>query len=147
MDNGCTFSTDSVLFFPQILFYSALPEGCKDLSCLRERAESWLRVWPVSGEHYPAFREPQIYSQFHLFFIKYINISLIPVTAKIIPAFSVTWSFWNHSNMLIWSSGNIYFYLQCWNQFYFCGNCEKYFFRILWWTKFKRTAFSNIYFF
>jgi len=34
----------------------------------------------------------------------------------------VTWSFRNHSNMLIWCSRNIYYYCyQCWKQ-YFCGN-------------------------
>jgi len=30
--------------------------------------------------------------------------------------FSVTWSFRNHSNMLICSSRNISYYYQCWNQ-------------------------------
>jgi len=31
----------------------------------------------------------------------------------IITVFSVTWSFRNHSNMMIWCSRNIYHYYQC----------------------------------
>ncbi len=34
----------------------------------------------------------------------------------IAPVFSVTWSFRNHSNMLICCSRNIYYYYQCWKQ-------------------------------
>ncbi len=37
-------------------------------------------------------------------------------SAVITPVFSVTWSFRNHSNMLIWCSLNISYYYQCWNQ-------------------------------
>ncbi len=36
------------------------------------------------------------------------------IVSIIIPAFSVTRSFRNHSNMLIWCSINIYYYYQCW---------------------------------
>jgi len=34
----------------------------------------------------------------------------------ITPHFSVTQSFWNHSNLLIWCSKNISYYYQCWEQ-------------------------------
>ncbi len=37
-------------------------------------------------------------------------------SAAITPGFSVTWSFRNHSNMLICCSRNIYYYYQCWKQ-------------------------------
>jgi len=32
------------------------------------------------------------------------------------PVFSVTWSFRNYSNMLIWCSRNISYYYQCWKK-------------------------------
>jgi len=35
------------------------------------------------------------------------------MTVSITPVFNVTWSFWNHSKMLIWSLRNIYYYHQC----------------------------------
>ncbi len=46
--------------------------------------------------------------------------SKIEISSSITPVFSVTWSFWNHSNVLIWSSRNIYhyYYYQYWD-FYF----------------------------
>ncbi len=50
----------------------------------------------------------------------------------ITPVFSVTWSFRNHSNILI--------YYACWNILYF-GTCDTFFFDSLMNTKLKRAAF------
>jgi len=50
--------------------------------------------------------------------------------------FSVTWSFRNPYNMLIWCTRNIYYYYQCWKQLCcstFPWICLDDFFRILWW--------------
>ncbi len=50
------------------------------------------------------------------------------IVSIIIPVFSVTRSFRNHSNMLIWCSINIYYYYQCWKwlcRLIFCGNHNK----------------------
>jgi len=33
-------------------------------------------------------------------------------------SWSVTWSFRNHSNMMIWCSKNISYYYQCWKQLF-----------------------------
>ncbi len=57
----------------------------------------------------------------------------------ITPVFSVTWSFRNHSNMLICCSRNISDYYQCWKQlccfiFWWKPKCIL-FFRILWWIE------------
>ncbi len=46
----------------------------------------------------------------------------------ITPVFSVTWSFRNHSNMLICCSRNISDYYQCCAASCFCGNCDAFYF-------------------
>ncbi len=62
----------------------------------------------------------------------------------ITPVFSVTWSFRNHLNMLIWCSRNISSYYQCWKQLLniFLNNLV-----ILWWTAFiwSRNLRSKIF--
>ncbi len=47
------------------------------------------------------------------------------------PVFSVTWSFRNHSNILIDSVPKKYVLLACWKKiaaYYFCGICDVYIF-------------------
>ncbi len=51
-----------------------------------------------------------IYNNFFLF--KYIFLN--EFSAAITTVFSITRPFRNHSNMLIWCSGNIYYYCKCW---------------------------------
>ncbi len=63
--------------------------------------------------------------------------------------FSVTWSFRNHSNMLLWCWINISYYYWCWKPlWYFIFLCTpQYIFFSLINRKFKRTAFFLIFFF
>jgi len=58
------------------------------------------------------------------------------------PAASVTWSFRNHSNILIWCSRNISYYYQGWKQLcclILVKNAVN-FFRILWQIVFKKNS-------
>lgn len=96
----------------------------------------------------PTQNEPKIWSEMILSApvcwsdSKLFNIiSALPVTVKIVillfsnvfsiitPDFSVTWSYRNHSNMLIWWSRNLsyHYHHPCWRQLchmiFFCGNC------------------------
>jgi len=49
--------------------------------------------------------------------------------------FSVTWSYRNHSNMMIWCSRNIFFFIKCLKQLSCLIFLWKpwYIFKILWW--------------
>ncbi len=51
-----------------------------------------------------------------------------------LPDFSITWSFRNHSNMLIFCSRNIDYYYQCWKKLCCLILLWKQFFFFLWWT-------------
>jgi len=52
-----------------------------------------------------------------MYIVKCIPVMQSWISTIITPVFSVTWSFRNHSNMLICCSRNISYYYQCWKQF------------------------------
>ncbi len=84
-----------------------------------------------------------IITQNNFFIWMYYKMSFIPVMQSwifsiITQVFTVTWSFRNHSNMLIGCSRNISYYYQCWKQL----DCLIFSDEEFWWTKtFKNSIY------
>ncbi len=65
----------------------------------------------------------ELFSIWICFKIEFIHVIKNRIFSVITSVFSVTWSFRNHSNMLIYCSRNISDYYQCWKQFLLFNIC------------------------